>query len=70
MTAASRTFSRTVWFHVPNQTRHDASDDPVELTEHEEAQVLLEKKSIINLSLGFAVALKQCVCTPYLPFRR
>ncbi|KAF9814774.1 hypothetical protein IEO21_04932 [Rhodonia placenta] len=44
---ASRTFSRTVWFHVPG-----------ELSLSRKQRVIIEKKTVINLVEAFAVSVK------------
>ncbi|KAH9829833.1 UPF0187-domain-containing protein [Rhodofomes roseus] len=53
---ASRTFSRTVWFHVP-EVMPVAADDRSTLEQRKE-RVLIEKKTAINLVEAFAVAVK------------
>ncbi|KAJ7069973.1 Bestrophin, RFP-TM, chloride channel-domain-containing protein [Mycena amicta] len=50
---ASRTFSRTVWFHVPDQSA-SAGRDAAAM----KARGMVEKKTIINLVEAFAVAVK------------
>ncbi|KAJ4474478.1 Bestrophin, RFP-TM, chloride channel-domain-containing protein [Lentinula aciculospora] len=50
---ASRTFARTVWFHIP--------DPPATETESAEvlkAKAMIEKKTVINLIEAFSVAVK------------
>ncbi|KAF8823274.1 hypothetical protein HHX47_DHR10000355 [Lentinula edodes] len=50
---ASRTFARTVWFHIP--------DPPVTASESAEvlkARAMIEKKTVINLIEAFGVAVK------------
>ncbi|KAF5364959.1 hypothetical protein D9758_008139 [Tetrapyrgos nigripes] len=50
---ATRTFSRTVWFHVP--------DPPATATDSAEvlkARAMIEKKTVINLLEAFSVAVK------------
>ncbi|KAJ3986409.1 Bestrophin, RFP-TM, chloride channel-domain-containing protein [Lentinula detonsa] len=50
---ASRTFARTVWFHIP--------DPPATATESAEllkAKAMIEKKTVINLIEAFGVAVK------------
>ncbi|EIN05576.1 UPF0187-domain-containing protein [Punctularia strigosozonata HHB-11173 SS5] len=49
----TRTFARVVWFHVPDTT-DGASKSP----EETKARSLIEKKTVINLLEGFAVAVK------------
>ncbi|KAG1730965.1 UPF0187-domain-containing protein [Suillus paluster] len=44
-----RTFSRTVWFHVPSAQVH---------MEQDEAKTLIEKKTVVNLLEAFAVSVK------------
>lgn len=61
---ASRTFSRTVWFHVPDSTTTSplapptVPPDSVRLDEECAARALIEKKTAINLVEAFAVAVK------------
>jgi predicted membrane chloride channel (bestrophin family) len=50
---ASRTYARTVWFHVPDTK----PGDPTDLDENR-ARVLIEKKTAINLLEAFAIAVK------------
>ncbi|KIY72571.1 UPF0187-domain-containing protein [Cylindrobasidium torrendii FP15055 ss-10] len=50
---ASRTFSRTTWFHVP-----DAPPAGDETLNHARARSLIEKKSVVNLLEAYAVAVK------------
>lgn len=50
---ASRTFSRTTWFHVP-----DAAPTGEESLEHARSRSLIEKKSVVNLLEAYAVAVK------------
>ncbi|KAF7297823.1 hypothetical protein MKEN_01406100 [Mycena kentingensis (nom. inval.)] len=47
---ASRTFARTVWFHVPDQPGDDA--------EKMKARGMVEKKTMVNLIEAFGVAVK------------
>ncbi|VDB99760.1 unnamed protein product [Peniophora sp. CBMAI 1063] len=51
---ASRTFARLVWFHVPASMTLPGVTSPEETA----ARVLLEKKTVINLTEAFAVAVK------------
>ncbi|KAL0959299.1 hypothetical protein HGRIS_014563 [Hohenbuehelia grisea] len=52
---ASRTFARTVWFHVPDSVLSGSgSSSPEEL----KARAIVEKKTILNLIEAFGVALK------------
>ncbi|CCM03451.1 uncharacterized protein FIBRA_05584 [Fibroporia radiculosa] len=53
---ASRTFSRTVWFHVPDVIPAIADDKST--LEQRKQRVLIEKKTTINLVEAFAVAVK------------
>ncbi|KAJ3505907.1 hypothetical protein NLJ89_g7167 [Agrocybe chaxingu] len=50
---ASRTMSRTIWFHVPNN-----NPEGDETAEDARARSMIEKKSAINLLEAFAVAVK------------
>ncbi|KAF8908125.1 Bestrophin, RFP-TM, chloride channel-domain-containing protein [Gymnopilus junonius] len=50
---ASRTFARTVWFHVPQNPPTEGMT-----TEEAKARTLIEKKSVVNLLEAFAVAMK------------
>ncbi|KAF9218873.1 UPF0187-domain-containing protein [Gyrodon lividus] len=51
---ATRTFARTVWFHVPEDAIGDES-----LSEDEaKVRTLIEKKVVINLLEGYAAAIK------------
>ncbi|KAF8650702.1 hypothetical protein AX16_005075 [Volvariella volvacea WC 439] len=50
---ASRTFARTVWFHVP-----DMPDTEQSSAEEMKARAMIEKKTVINLLEAYAVALK------------
>ncbi|KAI6038538.1 Bestrophin, RFP-TM, chloride channel-domain-containing protein [Pisolithus marmoratus] len=47
---ASRTFARTVWFHIP--------DIPNLTDEERKSRTLIEKKTIVNLLEAYAVAVK------------
>ncbi|TFK34654.1 Bestrophin, RFP-TM, chloride channel-domain-containing protein [Crucibulum laeve] len=50
---ATRTFSRTVWFHVPDpEPTGDVSSEEIR------ARSLIEKKTVINLLEAYAVAVK------------
>ncbi|KZV75513.1 UPF0187-domain-containing protein [Peniophora sp. CONT] len=51
---ASRTFARLVWFHVPATMTLPGVTNSEEIS----ARVLLEKKTVINLTEAFAVAVK------------
>ncbi|KIJ64013.1 hypothetical protein HYDPIDRAFT_112525 [Hydnomerulius pinastri MD-312] len=51
---ASRTFARTVWFHVPE----DATGEKFTNGEEGKVRTLIEKKAVINLLEGFAAATK------------
>ncbi|KAJ7723661.1 Bestrophin, RFP-TM, chloride channel-domain-containing protein [Mycena metata] len=50
---ASRTFARTVWFHVPDQPATKDND-----AETMKARSMIEKKTVINLLEAFGVAVK------------
>ncbi|KAF7377963.1 hypothetical protein MSAN_00220200 [Mycena sanguinolenta] len=50
---ASRTFARTVWFHIPDQAPTKDMD-----AEKSAARGMVEKKTIINLLEAFGVAVK------------
>ncbi|KIJ15808.1 hypothetical protein PAXINDRAFT_99189 [Paxillus involutus ATCC 200175] len=51
---ATRTFARTVWFHVPEDT---TGDDTLPKDEAK-VRTLIEKKTVINLLEGYAAATK------------
>ncbi|KAI6112252.1 Bestrophin, RFP-TM, chloride channel-domain-containing protein [Pisolithus croceorrhizus] len=52
---ASRTFARTVWFHIPENAMPNVPD----LTNEERrSRTLIEKKTVINLLEAYAVAVK------------
>ncbi|CAE6443349.1 unnamed protein product [Rhizoctonia solani] len=51
---ASRTFSRTVWFHVPDTPSTATPETAVEAR----ARNLIEKRTVINLVEAFSVAVK------------
>ncbi|PCH37039.1 UPF0187-domain-containing protein [Wolfiporia cocos MD-104 SS10] len=53
---ASRTFARTVWFHIPDASPSFADDKST--PEQRRQRVLIEKKTTINLVEAFAVAVK------------
>ncbi|TFK50425.1 UPF0187-domain-containing protein [Heliocybe sulcata] len=54
---ASRTFARTVWFHVPDTMA--LGPDSAKLSEDEKkGRVVVEKKTVINLLEAFAIAVK------------
>ncbi|KAG5653807.1 hypothetical protein H0H81_010275 [Sphagnurus paluster] len=50
---ASRTFARTVWFHVPDQA--PAAGQTADYTK---AQGIVEKKTVVNLLEAYAVSIK------------
>ncbi|KAJ6480126.1 Bestrophin, RFP-TM, chloride channel-domain-containing protein [Mycena sanguinolenta] len=50
---ASRTFARTVWFHIPDQATAKDMD-----AETSAARGMVEKKTVINLVEAFSVAVK------------
>jgi ion channel-forming bestrophin family protein len=50
---ASRTFARTVWFHIP-----DPPETATESAEVLKAKAMIEKKTVINLIEAFSVAVK------------
>lgn len=52
---ASRTFARTVWFHVPDNAVPDVRDFN---DEERKSRTLIEKKTVINLLEAYAVAVK------------
>lgn len=52
---ASRTFARTVWFHIPDNAMPDV---PNFTEEEQKSRTLLEKKTIVNLLEAYAVAVK------------
>lgn len=68
MILACRTFSRTVWFHVPSKYTYAVifvmlmtpDSPPAEGQSEEEAKArsLIEKKSAINLVEAFSVSVK------------
>jgi len=52
----SRTLSRMIWLHLPNElTPHTAKDPP---TENEKVRAMIEKKTMVNLVQAFSVSLK------------
>ncbi|KAA1067368.1 hypothetical protein PGT21_002624 [Puccinia graminis f. sp. tritici] len=52
----SRTLSRLIWLHVPNElTPHTSKDPP---TENEKIRAMTEKKTMINLVQAFSISLK------------
>ncbi|KAH7907058.1 Bestrophin, RFP-TM, chloride channel-domain-containing protein [Hygrophoropsis aurantiaca] len=52
----SRTFARTVWFHIPDNA---ITTNSVDMSDEElKARTLIEKKTIINLLEAYAVAVK------------
>ncbi|KZT02826.1 UPF0187-domain-containing protein [Laetiporus sulphureus 93-53] len=55
---ASRTFTRTVWFHVPDVMPPDATSPVPPPVDQRKLRTLIEKKTVINLVEGFAVAVK------------
>ncbi|KAI5117170.1 hypothetical protein M0805_003986 [Coniferiporia weirii] len=56
---ASRTLARTVWFHVPELPPATPSDENEGRTvEERKARTLIEKKTVINLTEAFSVAVK------------
>ncbi|KAH7890240.1 Bestrophin, RFP-TM, chloride channel-domain-containing protein [Phlebopus sp. FC_14] len=52
----SRTFARTIWFHVPDNTMPSALEGIS--VDESRARTLIEKKTIINLLEAYAVAVK------------
>ncbi|KAA1472691.1 UPF0187-domain-containing protein [Dentipellis sp. KUC8613] len=52
---ASRTFARTVWFHVPETMAIGPDSMPLD---EKKARVIIEKKTVINLVEAFSVAIK------------
>ncbi|KAG1720376.1 UPF0187-domain-containing protein [Suillus lakei] len=56
-----RTFSRTVWFHVPdNAISAPTRDSPIsrEEMERDQARTLIEKKTVVNLLEAYAISVK------------
>ncbi|KDQ53931.1 hypothetical protein JAAARDRAFT_38904 [Jaapia argillacea MUCL 33604] len=51
----SRTFARTVWFHVPES---QAIGGPGETDAEKKARVLIEKKTVVNLLEAYAISVK------------
>ncbi|KAH7921513.1 UPF0187-domain-containing protein [Leucogyrophana mollusca] len=54
----SRTFARTVWFHIPDNAMPPASIGPDTTEDDLKARTLIEKKTIINLLEAYAVSIK------------
>ncbi|EPQ51232.1 UPF0187-domain-containing protein [Gloeophyllum trabeum ATCC 11539] len=54
---ASRTFARTVWFHVPDTMSYGAGDEHLS-EEEKKGRVIVEKKTVINLLEAFSIAVK------------
>ncbi|KAI6121146.1 Bestrophin, RFP-TM, chloride channel-domain-containing protein, partial [Pisolithus sp. B1] len=52
---ASRTFARTVWFHIPENAMPNVPDLS---NEERKSRTLIEKKTVINLLEAYAVAVK------------
>ncbi|KAI9624670.1 hypothetical protein H4Q26_016734 [Puccinia striiformis f. sp. tritici PST-130] len=52
----SRTLSRLIWIHLPNELTTHTSKDPA--TEEEKLRAMLEKKTMVNLVQAFSVSLK------------
>ncbi|KAK0450293.1 Bestrophin, RFP-TM, chloride channel-domain-containing protein [Desarmillaria tabescens] len=50
---ASRTFARTVWFHIPDPPATESAS-----AEELKARAMVEKKTVINLLEAYAVAIK------------
>ena len=59
---SSRYFSTLVWIHVPNVTKPTNEEETPEEKEHREVhdqiKSLIEKQSMLNLVLAYAVSLK------------
>ncbi|KAG9094866.1 hypothetical protein FRC06_010405 [Ceratobasidium sp. 370] len=61
---ATRTFSRTVWFHVPDSPKSDSAEKPdpgkedPKQVDQARARILVEKCTVINLLEAFSVATK------------
>ncbi|CAE6413463.1 unnamed protein product [Rhizoctonia solani] len=60
---ASRTFSRTVWFHVPDESTAAVptpapADEPKPDSKIPRARTLIEKRTTINLVAAFSIAVK------------
>lgn len=54
---ASRNWARTVWFHCPDSMFCDPPSDP-QAKAQDEARAVIEKKTIVQLALAFAVSVK------------
>ncbi|GMK56835.1 hypothetical protein CspeluHIS016_0306750 [Cutaneotrichosporon spelunceum] len=54
---ASRNWARLVWIHCPDSLKPDPIEDPVERA-RDEAKAIIEKKTVVQLGLAFAVAVK------------
>ncbi|CAH7667566.1 Bestrophin, RFP-TM, chloride channel-domain-containing protein [Phakopsora pachyrhizi] len=52
----SRSLSRMIWHHVPNELKSHSEKEPI--SDKERVQAILEKKTMINLIEAFAVSLK------------
>ncbi|KAG8719951.1 hypothetical protein FRC08_001552 [Ceratobasidium sp. 394] len=61
---ATRTFSRTVWFHVPDSPKSESTEKPdseqedPKKADQARARILVEKCTVINLLEAFSVATK------------
>ncbi|BEI84515.1 hypothetical protein CcaverHIS002_0411190 [Cutaneotrichosporon cavernicola] len=54
---ASRNWARLVWIHCPDSLTPDPIEDPAERA-RDEAKAIIEKKTVVQLGLAFAVAVK------------
>ncbi|EKD04775.1 hypothetical protein A1Q2_01005 [Trichosporon asahii var. asahii CBS 8904] len=54
---ASRNWARTVWFHCPDSMSGNPPSDP-QAKAQDEARAVIEKKTIVQLALAFAVSVK------------
>lgn len=54
---ASRNWARIVWFHCPDSVLSEPPSDPQEKAQ-DEARGVIEKKTIVQLALAFAVSVK------------
>ncbi|KNZ53368.1 hypothetical protein VP01_3262g1 [Puccinia sorghi] len=52
----SRTLSRLIWLHLPNELTPHTAKDPA--TENEKLRAMIEKKTMVNLVQAFSVSLK------------
>ncbi|CAK9787420.1 hypothetical protein CC85DRAFT_289581 [Cutaneotrichosporon oleaginosum] len=54
---ATRNWARMVWIHCPDSLQAEPIEDPAERA-RDEARALIEKKTVVQLGLAFAVAVK------------